>query len=328
MSTKKSTVVYRMPGEKEFYSLETQEPLLKNDLGKEQGFYFSDFETGTIYSIQDTEPKKNNWPLFEPHFNAMQEASEKQFYLKKVEEISTKIVGGQFEKVVYSKIKNETKETDFQLEQVFSSLCKKYPHAFVYCISTPQFGTWMGATPELLIEKKDTKFRTVSLAGTRTQSMQWTQKERREQQVVTDFISQNITPFCQNISVSDPYDLDTGSVIHLKSDIEGQLKNEHTIWEITQALHPTPAVCGIPTQLAKTYISDNENHKRGLYTGFIGPMNMNHHSSLFVNLRCMQIGSQIISLYLGGGIMADSVPEKEWIETENKAQTLLSVLAK
>ena len=55
-------------------------------------------------------------------------------------------------------------------------------------------------------------------------------------------------------------------------------------------------------------------------------MGINNHSSLFVNLRCMQVCNDAISLYLGGGIMSESSPEKEWIETQNKAKTLIRVL--
>jgi isochorismate synthase len=326
MMSKKSIAVYRMPKEQDFFSLESELPILQDDEDKSSGFYFSDFETGTQYSIRDSHPKTNSWPNFDPHFNETSESSDQNYYLAKIKEISEKISEGVFTKVVFSKIKNREKKNGFELKNTFLSLCKKHPNAFVYCISTPKFGTWMGATPELLIDTQNSKFKTVSLAGTRTKEVEWTKKERKEQQVVTDFITQNIAPFCTNMNVSKPHDLDTGSVIHLKSDIEGELKKENSIWEITDVLHPTPAVCGIPTQLAKKYILQNEKHKRELYTGFIGPMNLNNHSSLFVNLRCMQIGKKMISLYLGGGIMADSIPQNEWIETENKAKTLLTVL--
>lgn len=315
-----------MPNETDFYSLESDLPLLQNDTHQSSGFYFSDFETGTIFSINTKDSSRNIWPEFTPHYLTVEKESDKKIYLEKIEKITQNINKGDFKKVVYSKIKNKKKPQNFALQKTFDSLCKEYPNTFVYCISTPDFGTWIGATPEVLIEKKENEFKTVSLAGTRVKGVEWTEKERMEQQVVTDFISQNIAGFCSELDVSEPYDLDTGSVIHLKSDIRGKLNKEHSIWEVASALNPTPAVCGLPQNLAKEYILNNEIHQRKLYTGCIGPMNLNKHQSLFVNLRCMQIGKNDLSLYLGGGIMGDSIPENEWIETENKSKTLLSIL--
>lgn len=321
-----SVALYRMPNESDFYSLETEFPLVKNSKVETASFFFSDFDSEIIYSLQSPIISKNTWPDFAPHFQSEQNEITKSFYIKKIEEITQLIQNGEYKKVVFSKIKNIRKPRNFELKHTFESLCTKYPSAFVYCISSPEIGTWMGASPELLIQKNGRKFSTVSLAGTRVETVDWTTKEREEQQVVTDYISSKIAPFSHNILISEPYDLNTGSVIHLKSDIEGELSENSSIWEITKLLHPTPAVCGIPTKKAKKYIGENEGQNRKLYTGFIGPMNVNNHSSIFVNLRCMQVGSESLSLYLGGGIMGDSNPEKEWIETENKAKTLLSII--
>lgn len=324
----KSIAVYRMPGESNYFSLESEFSLAVNSISETGSFYFSDFETGTKYSFQFPKLSKNNWPEFTPYYRPLQPETKKESYLKKTSELSKSIQSGEFKKVVFSKVKNIAKQPQFDLKSSFDALCKKYPEAFVYCVSSVEFGTWMGATPELLIHTSGKDFNTVSLAGTRIEKIEWTEKEREEQQIVTDYIVNNVSPFTDTIQVSEPYDLDTGSVIHLKSDITGKMTEDNSIWKLANVLHPTPAVCGIPTQLAKNHINHIEIHKRELYTGFIGPMKINSHSSLFVNLRCMQIGQNSISLYLGGGIMANSVPENEWTETENKANTLLSVLNK
>ncbi len=321
----KAIAIYRMPNEQDFYSLTSQNELEINSTSK-SCFFFSDFENGIIYSLKNPEIKKNTWINFDFQHNSSEIEISKEAYIKKIEVVTQRIKAGEFKKVVFSRIKNIEKSADFNLEKTFKDLCYNYPKAFIYCVSSEETGTWMGASPELLIEQKQETYSTVSLAGTRIEGINWTDKEKEEQQVVTDYILNKIAPYSTSTKVSEPFDLNTGTVIHLKSKIEFKLNENNTIWDLVSFLHPTPAVCGIPSEKAKQFIKELEPQNRKLYTGFIGPMGINNHSSLFVNLRCMQVCKESISLYLGGGIMANSDPENEWIETENKAKTLLKVL--
>jgi isochorismate synthase len=97
-------------------------------------------------------------------------------------------------------------------------------------------------------------------------------------------------------------------------------------------LHPTPAVCGLPKENAKQFILENEGYERKFYSGFLGELNLNTilnkvvDSDLFVNLRCMEIERHKVHLYIGCGITKDSNPEKEYIETANKAMTMKQIL--
>jgi isochorismate synthase len=93
-----------------------------------------------------------------------------------------------------------------------------------------------------------------------------------------------------------------------------------------QLLHPTSAVCGQPLDKALEFIRKHENYKRQFYTGYLGPINFEDRTDLFVNLRCLQIMQEKLILYAGAGITQDSIPEKEWEETELKLNTLLKVI--
>jgi len=323
----KRVAIYRMPKETDFYSIESDKQLAINSVSYGNNFFFSNFENNLTYSFDNPLVKKNSWPSFVPFYKENQKEISIETYRKKIEEITKQIQSKSYQKIVFSRVKNIEKKSNFDVQTTFDSLCKKYPDAFIYCVSSPETGTWMGATPEILVKQTGNTLSTVSLAGTRVEPVQWTSKEKLEQQLVTDYISSKLEPFSDKLTVSEPYDLNTGTVIHLKSDIDIQLNSHHSIWDVAKSFHPTPAVCGIPAKKAKSFIEENESHQRDLYTGFIGPIGINSHRTLFVNLRCMQIGKNKISLYLGGGIMGDSNPDKEWIETENKAKTLLSVLA-
>ncbi|MEL6537509.1 MAG: chorismate-binding protein [Bacteroidota bacterium] len=91
-------------------------------------------------------------------------------------------------------------------------------------------------------------------------------------------------------------------------------------------LHPTSAVCGMPKETSEAFLAKHEGYSRELYAGYLGPVNVQEFTSLYVNLRCMQYLGQEAILYAGAGVTIDSNPQKEWEETELKCNTLLSVI--
>jgi len=112
-----------------------------------------------------------------------------------------------------------------------------------------------------------------------------------------------------------------------------QVYNGSTVvsWQ-SNALHPTPAVCGFPRLQTKKFILERENYQRTFYTGFLGELNVGRESidskdsSLFVNLRCMEIKNNTAFLYVGGGITKDSIAQKEWEETVSKSVVMKAIL--
>ena len=113
-------------------------------------------------------------------------------------------------------------------------------------------------------------------------------------------------------------------MVHLRSDFTFMLKEGVSVGELLQALHPTPAVCGLPKRQAYDFIVHNEGHQRRYYSGFAGPLQMaDNGTHLYVSLRCMNLRAEEAVLYAGGGLMADSTEEDEWRETERKMQPML-----
>lgn len=221
---------------------------------------------------------------------------------------------------------------NFDLEAMINRLLSLYPSGFRYVWFHPKTGFWCGATPEVLLQIKEDSFSTMALAATQKQDGKtppvWTPKEIEEQQLVTDAITTSLQRVTSVLKISNAYNQRAGSLVHLRTDITGILKNgKATIPTIASALHPTPAVCGTPQKFAKKFINENEGYDREFYTGFIGPICQDDKSShLFVNLRCMKIEGKTAHLYAGGGITGASEPEAEWLETHNKLQTMLQVL--
>lgn len=240
---------------------------------------------------------------------------------KAIKHIKTKIC----DKVIISRVKTIPRKTDISLDVIFDSLCKKYENAFVYIFHHPKYGTWMGASPELLLSKEKGIIKTVALAGTQkiNTSTDWQKKEIEEHQYVIDAILSNINKTGTLIEQKNTKTEPAGLVQHLKTEFT--FKSKLPTHKILKHFHPTPAVCGTPTKEALNFIKSNEPHNRKCYTGYIGVKSKNAEH-YFVNLRCMQVTKDNFILYVGGGITESSDPEKEWEETENKAQTLLSVI--
>ena len=124
----------------------------------------------------------------------------------------------------------------------------------------------------------------------------------------------------------------TAANTEMSSDLQnktieiGKLKSNISENDLINALHPTSAVCGMPLEAARNFILESEKYNRKYYSGFLGEYKMQEQTNLFVNLRCCEIESQKTILYVGCGITKDSQTDKEFIETENKAKTILSVL--
>jgi isochorismate synthase len=240
-----------------------------------------------------------------------------------------------FKKVVISR-KEIIGVPNFDLISVFEKLVQNYPNAFCYCWFHPKIGLWMGATPERLLKSNNKKFATMALAGTQksqgSAKVIWERKEMEEQQFVTDFILNNLKELTSEVSISSPYNVKAGALLHIKTDIEGILNDNSNLKKVISVLHPTPAVCGLPKQEAKSFIIENEGYDREYYTGFLGEFNKQGFSKevlksdLYVNLRCMKIAGNQAHLYMGCGITKDSDAGKEWNESVNKSMTMKRVL--
>ncbi|NER16471.1 isochorismate synthase [Spongiivirga citrea] len=215
---------------------------------------------------------------------------------------------------------------------LFQNLLNTYANAFCYLWYHPKVGMWLGASPETFIKYKKGEFTTMSLAGTKPiiqgKDIEWDAKEEYEQQLVTDYITQQLKTVCTSnveIKTDGVHTIKAGNVGHLKTTISLQLTDKKYLEPIIEALHPTPAVAGFPTLKAIEFIEKNEGYDRSFYTGYLGEIEEDR-LSFFVNLRCMQLQDQHAIIYVGGGITAGSIPEKEWEETVHKSKTMVNIL--
>jgi isochorismate synthase len=332
-------VVYSIPGSAKVKSMFFKDRKIYSTLNYlKSGFVFAPFNSdqpsilfpvvkASLYEAKT--PQYNNFHSLEGLEIKHELNSDKNKYIALVEKGIDFIKAEKIQKIVLSR-KIVVERPILDIPNLFLKLLELYKNAFVYIWFHPDIGLWIGATPETLLSVYEQKFKTMALAGTQPYNgdlmVKWEEKEKIEQQFVTDFILRKLTDLSAEIKVSQPYTVKYGNILHLCTDISGLLSSKLSIKELINQLHPTPAVCGLPRNKAKNFIFDNEAYEREYYTGFLGELNLKGESNFYVNLRCQQIFDKHISVYVGGGITKDSVAEKEWFETVAKSKAMLRII--
>jgi isochorismate synthase len=248
-----------------------------------------------------------------------------------------KIQEGVFKKVVLSRSKNISHGMSNPMD-AFALLCERYPNSFISLIYHPEEGIWLGASPELLVAVDEQNiFKTVALAG--TQSVQdkdnlskanWTQKEIEEQALVSRYIINCFkTIRLREFEEEGPSTIKAGNLLHLQTEFSVNMKeiNMPDLGSVMlKLLHPTSAVCGMPKEDSLQFINAHELLERKLFSGYLGPVNIQNNTQLYVNLRCAQLFADKATLYAGAGITKDSIAENEWKETELKMSLMEEIL--
>ena len=250
----------------------------------------------------------------------------------------------QFKKVVLSRTKDLAYSEHFQPAVAFSKLAKVYPHAFVSLVNLPEFNEmWLGASPEALVRRDSAgNFKTMSLAGTQNArndagelipkfDIRWNEKEIEEQALVSRYIVECFKKIrLREYAETGPKTVLAGNLYHLRTDFEvdtAALNFPELSSVMLKLLHPTSAVCGVPKLPSLQFLTDIEGYDRSFYSGFLGPVQVGGDTNIFVNLRTVRFKEGIATFFAGAGITENSVPEREWEETEIKCDTLLKVIA-
>ncbi|NND77309.1 MAG: chorismate-binding protein [Flavobacteriales bacterium] len=330
----KNTIYYRLPGENHIHfaeaPLQQYDPQKVNDHFLLIPFLFP-IDTAYMLDLEKSKELKSQeileWELNHTYL-VQNNIQKKPLFQELVKSAIQQINATKCQKIVLSR----TIQEPFQIKNaltLFVDLCNVYPNAFIHFLQSPELGTWIGASPEQFLKKKGSDCLTVSLAGTRDAGSEsdWDKKESQEQEIVTKYIIQQLDKAkASDINVHSRETFKIGLIEHIKNTIHFQ--HNADLHSLILTLHPTPAVCGFPKDKARSFIMANEGYDRSLYTGIIGPIKANKEADLYVNLRCMQVFQDEALLYLGAGITAESDPESEFQETENKSKVLMSVIQK
>lgn len=198
----------------------------------------------------------------------------------------------------------------------------------------------VGASPELLVAKQGSRVTSCPLAGTArrhdnaimdkaaAQELLHSDKDLREHRAASEAVLDALAPYCKQLSANqDPELVATERLWHLGTPIKGELKNRHTqVAELAAALHPTPAVCGLPRSEAYEHIRRLEGFDRDFYAGAVGWADAAGDGAWYVTIRCADIQAERVRLYAGAGIVLGSDPAKETRETAAKFGVMLKAL--
>lgn len=263
-------------------------------------------------------------------------AEDRASYASDFHTFHEQLCAGTFRKLVLARSMLVERPSQTSAEALFLRACQLYPHLMVALVSTPVSGTWLMATPEVLLRGDGHRWHTMALAGTmkfdetlltnESREVEWSDKDLREQHLVASYLEDLLQQYAEDITEKGPVTSRAADLVHLRSDFSFRLHPHVSIGLLLQALHPTPAVCGLPKNEARSFILANEHTQRGYYSGFCGPLAWHGDTRLYVSLRCMQVLPETCRLFAGGGLLADSLEATEWQETKNKLNTMLHVL--
>ncbi len=250
---------------------------------------------------------------------------------------------GPLDKVVLARAVDVEATGPLIVSEILERLHALFPSCMVFHVDG-----FLGASPELLVSRKGSAVRAHPLAGTIARSgdpetdarlaatLMASTKDRWEHSLVIDAMAELLRPLCDELDVPrTPTVLTLRNVSHLATLITGTLRAEHvhdrsspTALELAGLLHPTPAVGGVPRDLALATISELEPVPRGRYAGPVGWVDAAGNGEWAVGLRSAQIEGNRARMHAGGGIVADSDPLAELTETQLKLQALLAAVVR
>ncbi|WP_062217547.1 isochorismate synthase [Streptomyces sp. NBRC 109706] len=265
---------------------------------------------------------------------------EPEVYAKSVATATDRMWQGELSKVVLARTLELTAPTDLDIPAMVRGLAHRDPAGYTYALPTTPDLTLLGASPELLLSRRGRHLVSNPLAGSapraddlaedvrRAAALLRSAKDLHEHAVVVDAVHRALAPYCATIDVpGHPSLTRTATMWHLSTTITATLAHPATsALEIAAALHPTPAVCGTPTPVARRMIGELEPFDRGFFTGMVGWGNAEGDGEWAIALRCAEVGRRALRLYAGAGIVSASDPEAETAETTAKFRTFLNTL--
>lgn len=255
----------------------------------------------------------------------------------RIEDIRSAISAGRAEKIVAAReVRAQPRSVDVQ--SLLIGLSEDMPACLLFGFVCGD-ATFLGASPERLIARQGTRIRTHALAGSirpgtngrgvQAATLFESAKDRSEHRFVVDHLVERLRPWCRELSWPDePQVQELRNVLHLDSPIVGELASPRHVLSLVAALHPTPAVGGVPADLAQRWITEREPAPRGWYSGPVGWFDDAGDGDFSVAIRSGLIQDGEVRLYSGAGIVADSEPVSEHDETELKLTPLRSLLAR
>jgi isochorismate synthase len=253
-----------------------------------------------------------------------------------VEDAVEMIAKTDLEKVVLAREVVVEADQPFKLGSALDYLRGSYPTSYRFAVDG-----LVGASPELLIQQHGTTVASKPMAGTLGRQADATSdaaaieellasaKNQGEHGFLSRYVRDTLSQFSTNVQMSDvPEVLSLANVHHLTTPVTAKLSSSTSISQLLAALHPTPAIAGWPTPRALEAIEALEELDRGRYGGAVGWMRANGDGCFAIALRCAQVDGMSARLFAGNGIVGQSSPAQELLETRWKLQPMLNALVR
>jgi salicylate biosynthesis isochorismate synthase/menaquinone-specific isochorismate synthase len=213
---------------------------------------------------------------------------------------------------------------------VVERLERAYPSCRTFLLHGDGDAVFLGSTPENFCSIDGSQLRTEALAGSArpadAAALPHRAKDLREHEWVVEHIVSALRGIADDVEAPRwPSIRELANVAHLVTPISARLRSGAGVAEVVAALHPTPAVGGVPAPAAVQFLERHERLERGLYAGLVGLVGPGR-AELAVALRCALVSHGVARLFLGAGIVEGSSAESEWVETQLKARALLDAL--
>lgn len=283
------------------------------------------------------EKPRNEGPLPVPSIISRTDVPEQGAWVSNLAEVAREIHAGNLDKVVLARKTALTLSEHLHPISFLRSLKAREAGTFAYACAPNEDTAFFGASPELFCSKQGSQLECDALGGTvprfsettvdqnKEQELKNTSKYLEEHAFVRDDIIHKVEKLVQSVkSSSHPEVIKLKEVQHLRTRISGKLKDDVTLSELIDSLHPTPAVGGKPLPAAMKTIQSNEAFARGWYAGPVGLISA-ESTELAVALRSALSYKSQMSLFAGAGIVDGSQANDEWIELESKITASLNL---
>ena len=278
----------------------------------------------------------NSLPRKAPHRYRLDASGPHERWCATVAAALDEIAAGRLEKVVLARYVDVEADTAIDRADVLARLRALYPSCTVFAV-----GTFVGASPELLVGREGDEVVSHPVAGTVRRSgdpdadaraaaaLLASTKERREHALVVDAVVSALAPVCAELSVpATPSVVALRNLSHLGTRVRGRLTQSLSALELAARLHPTPAVGGVPREAALDYIAAHEGFDRGRYAGPVGWVDARGDGCWVVGIRSAELDGARARLFAGNGIVAGADPGAELAETQLKLQALLAAVVR
>ncbi len=277
--------------------------------------------------LHDNDLREINYPMpFETWADIITDATER-------------MKAGELQKVVLSRVCELRFAERVDVDSALDFLREKYAGCYLFLFEPSPHLAFYGATPELLVKVEGREIETMALAGSIRRGVTAAEddalahellddpKNRHEHAIVADTLRQRLAPLTHALDIPDaPGIKRLSNIQHLYTPVRGTLREASGVLPLLDVLHPTPAMGGVPQARAMDYIAQAEPVPRGWYASPVGWIDDKLDGAFAVAIRSAISQNERVWLYAGAGIVADSVPQKEWDETALKFKPMLDAL--